>query len=492
MHVDRPTKSDDAKTGGMRGIASGLVLAALALAGCATGAPRTIPAPRPVPDQWQGAALVPEVATAEKTADLSRWWQALGDPVVSDLIERARAGSPNLASARARLREARARRGLSGQDLFPSRSLSVSAAFSNRSGADELYDAGIDASWEVDVFGATRRAVSAAQADLEAVEASLHDTQVSLVAEVARNYVELRSSQARLAIAQQSLDRQAETLALTTWRAEGGLTSSLDVEQARANLELTRAQIPSLETSLAEAEHRLAILLGQAPGTLRETLSAPGPIPRVPERVAIGIPADTLRQRPDVRAAERRLAAEVARLGQAKAARFPSLKLSKSTGLEAITPSGLFDTASFTRSLLAGLTAPILDYKRIRLRIDIQDAAREQALVAYDQTVLAAFEEVENALVALANARRRQAALTSAVEAARNAAQLARVRYTAGMTSYQTVLDTERSVLSAEDGLTSSEAEGVSALIRLYKALGGGWTTTAVREPKARTRSEES
>ncbi len=306
--------------------------------------------------------------------------------------------------------------------------------------------------------------------------ASLENTQVSLASEVALNYVEVRALQTRVGIARANLASQSETLQLTNWRAQAGLVSSQDVEQARSNLEQTRAQIPSLETSLAESEHGLDILLGRAPGTLHARLAATGELPTVPDRIAVGIPADTLRQRPDVRAAERKLAAETARVGVAEAARYPSFTLSGSIGLEALTLGALGNGGAATSSLLAGITSPVFNAGRLRAQVEIQDAVREQAQVSYEQAVLTALQEVENTLVALARNRERVEALAIAAESARNAAELARQRYSAGLIDFQSVLDTERSVLSAEDSLASSRADGVLALIRLYKALGGGWS----------------
>lgn len=454
----------------------------LMVAGCAAVGPDYV-APTPsVPGIWQRGDMA--VATGQPVGDLSQWWQRLGDPGLSALIEQALRGNTDLRSAQARLREARARRALAGAQFYPSVTASGSAS-SNKSSAEvgsgnttELYSAGFDASWEPDVFGAVRRGAEAAQADLEASAASLYNTQVSLVAEVARNYVELRSFQARIAIARNNLASQSETLQLTDWRAQAGLVSSLDVEQARANVEQTRAQIPSLETSLAESEHRLAILLGQAPGALHEKLAAPAPIPAAPDQVAVGIPADVLRQRSDVRTAERKLAAETARIGQAEAARYPNFTLSGSIGLEALSLGALGGNA-VTRSMLASVKETILDGGRLRRQVEIQSAIQEQALVGYEAAVLTALQDVENALVSLANSRQRQATLRSAVEAAHNAALLARDRYTSGLIDFQTVLNTERTVLTIEDSLASAEAEGATALVQLYKALGGGWPAAA-------------
>jgi len=329
------------------------------------------------------------------------------------------------------------------------------------------------------VFGGVRRSVEAAEADLEASVASLENTQVSLASEVALNYVEVRTRQILLGIARDNLASQSETLQLTDWREQAGLVSSQDVEQARSSREQTRAQIPALETSLAEAEHGLDILLGKTPGTLHARLSIAGDLPAVPDEIAVGIPADTLRQRPDVRAAERRLAAETAHVGVAEAARYPAFNLSGSIGLEALTLGALGSSDAVASSLLAGITGPIFDAGRRRALVEIQDAVREQALVAYEQTVLVALQDVENALVSLARNRERVEALANAVESARIAARLARHRYSTGLIDFQSVLDSERNVLLLEESLASSRSNGVLALIRLYKALGGGWSPQA-------------
>ncbi|MEW6720843.1 MAG: efflux transporter outer membrane subunit [Thermodesulfobacteriota bacterium] len=436
-----------------------------------------------VPAAWHGVRAGDNTATAQRTEDLSAWWVRLGDPILTGLIEQALAGSTELRIARAKLREARARRDLAGADYFPAVKASASAGRSKNStetgsgGKGKLYQAGFDASWEPDIFGGNRRGVEAAQADLESSEAALRSTQVSLAAEVALNYVEARSLQARLDIARKNLSSQSETVRLTDWRAQAGLVTSLDVEQSRANLEQTRAGIPTLSASLAEAENRLAILLGRTPGAVHERLAAPAPVPAVPEGIAIGIPADTLVQRPDVQAAERKLAAETARVGQAKAARYPGLTLSGSIGLEALTLGGLNASGAVTRSLLASVAGVIFDGGRLRSQVEIQSAIQEQAMIQYEAAVLAALEDVEDALVSLTEIRRREEALRDAVEAARNAASLARHRYTGGLIDFQTVLETGRTVLTVEDSLASAEADRASALIRLYKALGGGWAT---------------
>ncbi len=451
---------------------------ALTLAGCAAVGPDYAPPQVDLPPAWDRAGSI----GSAQSEDLSAWWQRLQDPALSALMDDALAGSLDLKSAQARLRQARALRAAAGADRFPTLSASASARRANGSEqigsgrTTELYSAGFDASWEPDVFGGVRRSIEAAQAELEASEASLQNTRVSLVAEVALNYVEVRAFQARLAIARANLDSQAETFQLTDWRAQAGLAGALDVERARTQLEQTRAQIPSLETSLAQAEHRLAVLLGRAPGALRERLAVRGPIPVPPQQVAVGIPADTLRQRPDVRAAERALAAETARIGQAQAARYPSFRLTGSIGLEALTASALGASGAAASALAASVATTIFDAGRLRQQVEAQSALAEQALASYEAAILTALEDVENALVSLGNSAQRAAALGAAAEAARNAELLARQRYQSGLIDFLALLDTQRTLLSIEDNLAATQAERASALIQLYKALGGGWS----------------
>jgi outer membrane protein, multidrug efflux system len=437
------------------------VLGPALLASCMTVGPDYQEPALPLPAAWSAPA-------AAEREDLSRWWERLEDPLLARLVADALQASPDLRSAQARLREARARRELAGAQRAPTvdAGASTRAAWNSDSDAtSRLYSAGFDAGWEIDVFGGKRRALEAAEADLQSAAASLEAARVSLAAEVARNYVEARAFQVRLAIARSNLESQSETLRLTDWRAQAGLVSSLDVEQARANREQTRAQIPSLETSLAAARHRLAVLLGLPPAALRERLAGAAPIPRAPAQIAS-----------DVRVAERSLAAETARIGQAEAGRWPSFTLSGSIGLEAASLDALTGGATTTRALAAAVAAPVFDGGRLRQQVEIQRAAQERARVGYESAVLAALEEVENALAAVGNSGARRAALADALAAERNAALLARHRYTAGLIDFQTVLDTERSVLQIEDSLAVSEADGVLAVIQLYKALGGGWT----------------
>ena len=461
--------------------------AAVIAAGCAVGPDYRKPE-LSVPAGWVGAD---NSIMSSRVEELSRWWKCLDDPVLTNLIEQALNDGTDMRAARAKLVEARARRGLAGAQMFPT--LTASGSGSRSRGSKEtgsgttrtFYSAGFDASWEPDIFGGVRRGIEAAQADLEGAEAGMYGTQVSLAAEVALNYVEARSYQERLAIAEKNFASQTETYDLTKWRNQAELASSLDVERARTNLEQTRSRIPALGISLAEAENRLAVLIGRAPGAVHEMLSAEAPVPDVPETVAVGIPAQALANRPDIRVAERRLAAETARVGQVMANRYPGFSLSASFGVEALTIGALDSGRALTRGIVGRVFGTLFDGGRLRRKVDIQSAVQEQALIAYEASVLVALEEVENALVSLYENRRQQAALQSAVESAHNAALLARHLYTGGMIDFQVVLDSERTQFTVEESLATAKAGGASSLIRLYKALGGGWQSQDASAAKA-------
>ena len=444
------------------------------------------------PMAWQaGAAPQPDVATpaAWRTADpaikaaavapatLAAWWTQFDDPLLEALLVESLSAAPDVRSAQARLRQSRASRDLADANFFPSVGVSTSATRSRPASgsAQTLYAAGFDAAWEPPVFGGLRDAARAAEADTGAAMASLDSVRASLAAEVALNYIGLRTAQRRLNIARDNLASQQETLQITEWRAQAGLVTALDVEQARTNLELSRASIPGLESSRAEAANHLAVLSGRAPGSLHQRLDPVLALPRAPDAVAVGIPAETLRQRPDIRAAEFTLTAEIARTAEREAERYPSLKLSGSLGWQALSIASLDGGASLVRSLAGSLAATLFDGGRLRSWIAVQNAVQEQALIAYEKTLLTAFEDVENALTAYATGRQRVAARQQAAASARQANMLARTLYQAGAADFQKVLDTDRTRLSAEDGLASAEAELLSAVVQLYKALGGGW-----------------
>lgn len=459
-----------------------ICLPALALAGCASVGPDYV-APRvDAPVAWHraDAATMPDAPFV--AADLARWWSTLGDPLLSDLVGRALAANTDLRSALARLREVRARRDLAQADLAPTLGASTRASRTGSSEeagtgrTTEFYRAGLDASWEADLFGGRRRGIEAAQADLDASAASLEAAQVSVVAEVALDYVDVRAYQTRLAVARRNLAAQAEIAQLTAWRAQAGLVSALESEQARTILEQTRAQVPALESLLAQSQDRLAVLLGMSTAELAALVAAPAAVPVAPERIVVGIPADILRQRPDVRAAERRLAAETARIGRAEAARYPDLTLSGSIGVEALTLGTLTASKAIASVLAASISGVLFDGGRISHQVEGQQAVRDQADLAYRKAVLTALQEVESALASVRHARERQRILADAADAARNAALYATQRYRSGIVDFQAVLDTQRTLLGVEDGLATARADATTAVVRLYKALGGGWT----------------
>lgn len=342
-----------------------------------------------------------------------------------------------------------------------------------------MYGNALDASWELDLFGGKKREVESADAALEASQASLSDVLVTLTAEVALNYVEYRSCQARLVITETNLAAQAETYAIARWRRDANLVSQLDVDQARMSFEQTRAELPSLRRGLDQTEHQIAVLLGQAPGSVKALLGGSRPVPSAAEAIAVGVPADLLRRRPDVRQAERKLAAQTAQIGVAEAGRYPDLTLSGSVGLEALTADHLYIAGARAAqgAVKAGWT--LFDGGRIRQKIAVQTALQEEALGAYEAAVLTALKDVENALTAYVNERERRDALREAEAAGSNAFRLARDKYASGLIDFQTVLDTQKSLLTVQNTLATSEAEVTAGLVRLYKALGGGWDTQA-------------
>jgi NodT family efflux transporter outer membrane factor (OMF) lipoprotein len=465
------------------------IFLALSVAGCVAVGPDYKSPDMAAPDLWS-SNLRRGLSAAEPEAQaLAQWWITLGDADLSNLAERAVAGNLDLQIARARIREARARRGIAEAGLFPSLDLGGSATVSRGSeetGAGlrrELYRAGFDSSWEVDVFGGVRRSVEAAEGDLEARIADYQDVLVSLLAEVALNYVEARTFQTQLQAAEENLKAQAETLQLVEWRYAAGLVNSLDVEQAKSNLESTRAQLPRFRSNIEAAKHRLAILLGIFPGMLEAQLAARKPIPEAPLEVAVGVPAEVLRRRPDVRRAERQLAAQTARIGVATADLYPKFSLPGSIGLEALSANHLFSTSSWLWTLLSRFSWNVFKGGAIRQNIEVQNALQEQTLKQYEAAILIALEDVENALTAFAEEQERRDALLGATESAQRAAELARDQYASGLIDFQTVLDSERSVLSFQDQLAQSRGQVTSNLISLYKALGGGWTAMTGAPP---------
>jgi len=459
-------------------------LALVAISGCTVG-------PNHKPPVVETPAAWPEPLEAGVTAeapDLHEWWRGFNDPVLDSLVDRALKGSLELREAAARVREARALRGVVAADQLQTVDVTGSAAkqhqssntFGGFAGApgqtSDSFQIGFDATWEIDVFGRVRRSVEAADADVGAAVESERDARVILLSEVARNYAELRSSQARLAIARQNVDIQQDTLGLSRDRLRAGLANELQVSQALAQMETTRSQIPVLTLAAKQSAHRLDVLLGLAPGTLKSELESVAPVPPTPAAVPIGLPAELLRRRPDIRRAERAVAAATARIGVAKADLYPRFTLSGSFALEAEHLGNLFEADS--RSWSAGPLAvrwPIFDAGRIRSNIRVQEARQEQTLIAYERTVLQAYEDVANALVSYARLRDRRDALANAVKADQDAVELANDLWRRGLTDFLNVLDTQRALFLLQDQLADSQANVTTSMIALYKALGGGW-----------------
>ncbi|MFA6286255.1 MAG: efflux transporter outer membrane subunit [Opitutaceae bacterium] len=433
-----------------------------------------------VPSQWRQSAAD---AGPLDPASLARWWTRFDDPVLDRLIDGALVNSPDVRTALSKIAESRAVRATTKASLFPSLSAGVSGASTrthNRNtgvtSTSESYGASLDASWEVDLFGKQLQTLSAADADLAQTAENFHAAQVSLAAEIASAYVTLRSAEARLAVVRSSLATREETLDLTRWREQAGTGAALDTLQANTSLEQTRSSIPALEQTAAQTRNQLALLSGLAPGALDTLLSSKTALPDIPATLATGIPADTLRQRPDVRAAEYAVKAAAARTSSARRERLPSLTLGGSLGVEALKAGRLFNPDSVTASVLGGLTAPIFDAGRIRQTIIVQTEQEKQALIAYESSVLSALSEVENALIAVSRTSETLAALQKAASSAREAQALAALQYKAGTIDLLSLLDTQRTTLSLEEQVVSTRADQISAHIQLYKSLGGGWS----------------
>jgi NodT family efflux transporter outer membrane factor (OMF) lipoprotein len=457
----------------------------LSLVGCASVGPDYEPPSNTVPNVWHTELRLGLSAETVYPKHLADWWTTLADPVLTGIIEQALNRNLDLKQAMARVREARARRGITKAGQFPTLNASGSANRGKSSGGGathNFFSVGFDAGWEVDIFGGVRRAVEAAEADLDAGLEDLHDVLVSLTAEVALNYLDVRTTQTRLAVAEKNIAIQQQTFDLIQARYQAGLSDELVLQQARYNLENTRAQIPVLRRGLEESKNQLALLTGGFPGSMHALLMETRPIPVIPPTVAIGVPAETLRQRPDIRRAERNLAAQTARIGAATADLYPKFRLTGSIGLESLKSSDLFKSTSESWSLGPSVSWNIFNGGAIRQNIEVQSAVQQQYLLAYEAAVLGALEEVENALTAYAEEQLHRKQLAAAVDAASQAEVLARIQFNAGLVDFTTVLDAQRTLLSFEDQLTQSDGTVTSNLIRLYKALGGGWNSAASRQ----------
>jgi NodT family efflux transporter outer membrane factor (OMF) lipoprotein len=450
----------------------------LVLVGCAVG-PDYRPPKVAVPAQWEtgGGSGAPAV----------EWWRTFGDGTLNSLIHRAMQTNHDVRIAEGRLRQARALRSGAAWDLGPMVSGGASLMNQRRSEnaqtfsppnqvfQTDLYDAHFDARWEIDLFGGKRRQLQAATARYAGVEEDLRAVLVSVLAEVARNYVEVRGAQQRLAVARKNVAAQREILAVAQARYRAGLESELEVRQAETLLAALEAQVPALETTMRAGIHRLSVLVGEWPGALTAELSAPAELPAVAPAIPVGLPAELLRRRPDVRRAEHELAATTAEIGIEVAELFPKFSLIGIGGFQSLSASDWFVPQGRYWSAGPTVTWRLLDFGRIRAQIKAANARQEQALAAYERTVLWAFEDVENALVAYANEQVTHRMLAEAVGGSRRAVELVNELYAKGLTDFLNVLVTQRALYQAEDQLADSQRRLTTNVVGLYKALGGGW-----------------
>lgn len=477
-----------------------LVLAAIFLAGCAVG-----------PDYKKPKLDSPtkySEATAQQAADeklLQEWWKGFGDATLDSLIDRAVKSNLDVQTAEARIREARFQRGISKSAWGPqvdlnasesrarrSENVGVPSRHSGSSGSSGTgttvktpepsyyttnWQTSMDATWELDFWGGTRRAVEAAKYDIESQIESRRAILVSLTGEVAANYVSLRGLQAQIAKTRKNIATQEDTLRLTETRLKAGLASELDASRSRGLVFSSRAELPPLQQGVDEAIHRIGVLLGSDPGSLVDELSNEAPIPVMANPFAIGVPADLLDRRPDVAQAERNLAAAVARIGQAKSDWFPKFSFVGSLGLSADDLGNIAENDSRFFSFGPRMTWPILDWGRIKNNIKVQTARQQQRFLEYKQTVLLAYEETDNALSRYQQAQERARALTEAVAAYERSVQLASQLYTNGLADFLDVLEAQRQLLTVERQLAESQANVSAGLVAVYKSLGGGWAT---------------
>jgi outer membrane protein, multidrug efflux system len=466
------------------------VISTLLLAGCAVGPNYKRPQVA-VPRQWTVAAAR---GTSAKPIEKEEWWSSFQDAELSSLIERAAKQNLDLKLALERVEEARAARGIARSAYFPSIDASASATRNRQRviapvvpGSVKIvpaefnnFQGGLGASWELDVFGGIRRGVQAASADVAAAEENGRDVRVILLGDVGRVYAQLRGFQRRLEIANKNIKTQQDTLDLTRARAKAGLATELDVSRAAAQLESTKAVVPTLLGGIDVSIHRLSVLLGEEPGALKSELENASPIPAAGPDVEVGLPSDLLERRPDIRRSEAQLAAATARIGEAKADLFPRFVLTGAAGRQASQLHDITLGAGNFFSVGPGISLPLFTGGRIRSNIAVQNAREREALVSYQSSVLNALEEVENALVSYAQEQERRDRLNEAAQHSQLAVDLATEQYKAGLTDFLSVLDAQRELYADEDQAVQSQTSVTTDVIALYRALGGGWNVGPV------------
>jgi len=464
-----------------------IAAAVFAVSGCAAVGPDYVAPELSVPDAWH-LRIVEQVEQGPE-APLQNWWTVFDDPALNQLIERARSGNLDLQTAASRVKAARASLAITSGARLPGLNAGGQTSRTRQSDdgwlaqvapddgfeAQNLYELALDASWEVDLFGRIRRSIESSQAQYESTLETERDVMVTLFAEVALTYIELREFQARLRYAAENIAVQQQALDLASERYRTGLSSELDVVQASATLAMTQAEQPNLETARNQALYRLAVLLGVPAGSLDAELASAAAIPKPVGRTALGLPVDVVRQRPDVRAAERRLAAQTAQIGVATADLYPDFTLKGFIGLQSRSAHDLFSGNSDLWGVSLPVSWALYDGGRIRSNIELQKELTQQRLLEYQQSVLEALAEVESALVAYNNEHDRLAALQRATAATRDGVRLAMVQYDTGLTDYNNVMTMQRDLFQLQEQLAASEAQLDFQLIALYKAVGGGW-----------------
>jgi len=467
----------------------GMIALAIVFSGCAMVGPDYVKPTAQEPKQWL-ESTDPKIESKE--GDFKDWWIVFSDPVLNDLIQAAYQQNLPLQIAGLRIYEARAQLGIAFGFQYPQTQQALGSAQANQISknapnvavADRYYttyDVGLDAAWELDVWGKFRRAVQTGVASLEASIADYDDILVSLTSEVANTFIRLRTSEERLEVARQNVVIQKRSLEIADVRFKAGAVTELDVTQAKSLLRSTESTIPGFETDVRQAKNALAILLGKLPGEIDAMLGGPGLIPEVPAEVAVGIPTELLRRRPDIRFAERRLAAQSAQIGFAKADLFPHFSLFGTLGFQTSDYtdgsqfSDLLDKDSFTYNAGAGFNWDLFNYGRITNQVRVEDARFQELAVNYEDTVLRAAQEVEDAMVGFLQSQKAVFFLADAVKASKRSVDLSLIQYREGLVDYQRVLDTQRDLTTQQDNLVFTAGSVGLNLVSMYRALGGGW-----------------
>lgn len=482
-----------------------IILFLICITGCTVGPDYRRPETA-LPDGWgesieaAGSEMSPSSPDPNRPTEtaLSHWWTGFNDGKLNALIDDAVGGNIDLQIVEQRIRQARAMLRITGADELPT--VDIRGSFSRIQSSSttyetgrellmephNLYQTGFDASWELDLFGGTRRNIEAARADLDGAYEARRGAMVTLISEVTRNYTDLRSAQKRIEIANRNIESQTKALELTRSRFNNGLTSRLDVTQAQSLLSSTHAQIPLLEIQVLHTIHRLSVLLGKEPNALRSELVTTEPISGIEGGLAMipkGLPSDLLRRRPDIRLAERQLAAANARIGTVVANLFPHLVLTGTGGFQSASSGDLLDHRSWFSSFGPGVHWPIFDAGRIRWNIEMQDSRTKEALASYHRTILTSLEEAENALSACNRQMIRRQSLAEAEKASSESVKLSGELYEKGLGSFLAVLDAQRALYVQQDQLAQCDQAVIANLIALYKSLGGGWQAYEPAEP---------